>query len=256
METALQTWYEIGQPLALVVAGIGVSIMLYYVVHLVALKEKKEKYDFIIRYEISMLWYSSIALIIAAALYANTFAFAAEPIWLFVSAFVSLAFATILGVIMQNLLKFYYPFYIEKRLQKLRYSARVNPNNGNIMKLLSEEEEDVHLEPGMQAEENLHSIDYDVWIDEATGYTRIEKYDGHLHALQCPECNYQTLKVRFEELLVAPSTTEEGELIKHYNCAYCDYRTRKVFKVAKLDPETITAGTLVTGHQHHRVAGA
>lgn len=255
METALQTWYEIGQPLAMVVAGIGVAIMLYYVVRLIALSEKKEKYDFIIRHEIDMLWYSAIALIIAATLYANTYVFAEEPIWLFVRTFVSLAFATILGVIVQNLLKFYYPFYIEKRLQKLRYSARVNPNNGNIMKLLSEEEEDVHLEPGMQAEENLHAIDYDVWIDEATGFTRIEKYDGHLHALQCPECNYQTLKVKFEELIVAPTTTQEGELIKHYNCAYCDLRSRKVFKVAKLDPETITAGSLVTGHQH-RVAGA
>ncbi len=255
METALQTWYEIGQPLAMVVAGIGLAILLYYVVRLAFLNEKKDKYDFIIRNEINMLWYSAIALVVAAAIYANTFAFEAEPIWLFVRTFVSLAFATILGVIVQNLLLFYYPFFIEKRLQKLRYSPRINPSTGNIMKLLSEEEEDVHLEAGMQAEEDLHAIDYDVWIDEATGFKRIEKYDGHLHALQCPECNYQTFKVKFEELIVAPTVNQEGELIKHYNCAYCDLKSRKVFKVAKLEPQSASTATLVTGHQH-RVAGA
>ena len=39
------------------------------------------------------------------------------------------------------------------------------------MKLLSEEEEDAYLDEGQQAEENVFSVDYDVWIDEETGYT-------------------------------------------------------------------------------------
>ena len=36
------------------------------------------------------------------------------------------------------------------------------------MRLLREDEEDIHLNEGMQAEENVFSIDYDVWIDEKT----------------------------------------------------------------------------------------
>ena len=44
------------------------------------------------------------------------------------------------------------------------------------MKLLSEDEEDVYLDEGMQAEENVFSVDYDVWIDEESGYTKIEKH--------------------------------------------------------------------------------
>ena len=74
-------------------------------------------------------------------------------------------FAVILGVIVQNILKFYYPFFIEKRLKKLRYTPRTSPD-GRKMKLLSEEEEDVYLDEGMQAEEDAFSVDYDVWIDE------------------------------------------------------------------------------------------
>ena len=95
------------------------------------------------------------------------------------------------------------------------------------MKLLSEEEEDAYLDEGMQAEEDVFSIDYDVWKDEETGYVKIEKYSGHLHALQCPECNYQTFKVVKEEILKTPSTNEEGELLKHFLCGYCGYKSKK-----------------------------
>ena len=102
------------------------------------------------------------------------------------------------------------------------------------MKLLSEEEEDVYLDEGMQAEENVYSIDYDVWVDEETGYTKIEKYAGHLHAIQCPECNYQTLRVTKEEIVIEPTADTEGELEKYFDCGYCGYKTKKSFHVAKL----------------------
>ena len=95
------------------------------------------------------------------------------------------------------------------------------------MKLLSEEEEDAYLDEGMQAEENVFSVDYDVWKDEETGFIQIEKYAGHLHALQCPECNYQTFKVVKEEILKQPTDTEEGEIVKHYLCGYCGYKAKK-----------------------------
>ena len=93
--------------------------------------------------------------------------------------------------------------------------------------LLSEEEEDAYLDEGMQAEENVFSIDYDVWKDEETGYVKIEKYSGHLHALQCPECNYQTFKVVREEITKIATPSEEGELVKHFLCGYCGYKAKK-----------------------------
>lgn len=113
------------------------------------------------------------------------------------------------------------------------------------MKLLSEEEEDAHLDEGMIAEENVYSVDYDVWLDEETGYKQIEKYAGHLHAIQCPECNYQTFKVTREEIIRQPTATEEGELMKHYLCGYCGYKARKTVTLkqsAKLE-ESSTAAT-------------
>jgi hypothetical protein len=111
------------------------------------------------------------------------------------------------------------------------------------MKLLGEEEEDAYLDEGMQAEENVFSIDYDVWKDEESGYVKIEKYSGHLHALQCPECNYQTFKVVKEEILRLPSGTDEGELLKHFQCGYCGYKAKKsvVLKISQKFEESSAA---------------
>lgn len=248
----LQNWSPIIQLIAYAVAAAGIGVLLYHLFKLMTISDKKDKYDYINLREIDLLWFTAISFIAAAAIYINTTAVDAEPIWFFVRLFVTIMFAIIAGVIIQNLLRFYYPFYIEKRLKELRFSARVNPNNGNLMKLLSEEEEDVHLDEGMQAEENMFSVDYDVWIDEKTGYTKIEKYNGHLHALQCPECNYQTFKVKKEELIVAPTSVLEGELVKFYNCSYCGHKSKRMFKVAPLEQEQAK----VTLSTPHRVAGA
>jgi hypothetical protein len=89
------------------------------------------------------------------------------------------------------------------------------------MRLLGEEEEDVHLGEGMKAEESTFSVDYDVWIDEASGEVLVEKYPGHLQALQCGSCGFYTMRVQREEITRQPTPTQPGELIKHYQCYYC-----------------------------------
>ncbi|MDH5399855.1 MAG: hypothetical protein OEX02_17010 [Cyclobacteriaceae bacterium] len=234
----LQSWNMWAQYVAYGLAGIAVLIVLGHVLKLFITRDFKSKYDYINANEINLLWFASIAVISAVAFYANAFMQEISILWIFVRAFVTISMGLIIGVIVQNSLKFYYPFYVEKRLKKLRYRPRISPKSGKPMKLLSEEEEDVYLDEGMQAEEDVFSIDYDVWIDEDTGYTKIEKYSGHLHANQCPECNYQTMRVIKEELLKSPTNDEEGELEKYFNCGYCGYKTRKTVKVAKLQSAT------------------
>jgi hypothetical protein len=230
----LETWNKWGQMIAYVLIGVAVLILLYHFIMLLFIRDYKKRYDFINRHEISNLWYAAVVLIFAIGIFINTLRSEGELIWVLVSVFVSIMMGLIVGVIISNILKFYYPFYVEKRLKRLRYTPRISAKSGKPMKLLSEEEEDVYLDEGMQAEENVFSVDYDVWIDEETGYTKIEKYAGHLIALQCPECNYQTLKVVKEEILESPTESEEGELMKFYKCNYCGYKERKAFRVAKL----------------------
>ena len=230
----LEKWNALGRYLSFILAGLGLLIIVYHYLKLIFTTDYKKRYDYINKNEIRSLWLGILFLIFGIGVFVNTLVGEGEIIWLLVRVFVTVMLGLIFGVIISNLLKFIYPFYIEKRLRKLRYRPRKSPKTGKPMKLLSEEEEDVYLDEGMQAEENVFSVDYDVWIDEETGHTQIEKYAGHLVALQCPECSYQTLKVVKEEILESPTETEEGELMKFYKCDYCGYKERKAFRVAKL----------------------
>jgi hypothetical protein len=224
----LSGWNALAQNIALACWVIGLLIALGYYIKLSTTKGSKEKYDFINKYEINTLWIAVIIMIVGGCFFANSnLNNEITNVLIGVRVFVTAAMGLIVAVIIQNLLKFYYPFYIEKRLKVLRYMPRISPKTGKAMKLLSEEEEDAYLDEGMQAEENVFSVDYDVWKDEETGYIQIEKYAGHLHALQCPECNYQTFKVVKEEIIKQPTELETGELIKHYLCGYCGYKARK-----------------------------
>ena len=231
-------WAKIGAGAFIVLAVLRV---LLHMVKLVSTKDFKERYDFINEKEISSYWSATLLLLIGGSLLANSFLNEVGLFWFIIRWFTTLSIAFILGVVASNMFKFYYPFYVEKRLRQLRYKPRVSPKSGKAMKLLSEEEEDVYLDEGMQAEEDVFSIDYDVWVDEETGYTKIEKYSGHLHAMKCPECNYQTLRVIKEEILTKPTYDEEGELIKYFSCSYCDHSGQDTFKVAKLKGAEETA---------------
>ncbi len=220
-------WNNLALNLALGFWALGILVVLGYIVKLSTTGGAKNKYDFINRHEIKVLWIASIILIIGGCFFVNSNVVELTTLWLFVRVFTTTMMGILVAMILQALLKFYYPFFIERRLKVLRYQPRISPKTGKPMKLLSEEEEDVHLDEGMIAEENVYSVDYDVWLDEETGYKQIEKYAGHLHAIQCPECNYQTFKVTREEIIRQPTATEEGEIMKHYLCSYCGYKARK-----------------------------
>jgi len=220
-------WNNMASTIAYGAWGLAILIVIYHVIRLATMNDAKTKYDFINRAEIKTFWIASVILVAGCAFYANAAIVKLSPLLIFVRIFTTCAMGLIVALIIQNLLKFYYPFFIEKRLKVLRYKPRVSPKTGKAMKLLSEDEEDAYLDEGMQAEEEVFSVDYDVWKDEETGYVKIERYSGHLHALQCPECNYQTFKVVREEILKNPSAGEEGELMKHYQCGYCGYKAKK-----------------------------
>jgi len=220
---------------------ISIGIIFFHIIKNNAIKDFKKKYDYLRDYESKIIYYTVFFFSLAITLYVNTTYTATVKqsiIWFFVRLFVSVSFGTLLVYLTYLLLKFAYPATLNKKLRKWRYMPRVNPKTGNEMKLLSEEEEDVHLDEGMQAEENVFSVDYDVWVDPETNDVHIEKYQGHLVAEGCNSCGFQTMKQVKEEIVTPPSETEEGETVKHYECSYCGAKRSKNLKIAKLQPGT------------------
>lgn len=234
--TFLPAWHSAMTIGAIIFIALAIIIYIYHNLRVAGIKNYKDKYDYIRVYEIKTYKLCFICIAVAAAMMINTYGkgtLTFDPVWFFVRLFISIAGGTLIGYIAALVLQYYYPTKLSKKLKRWRYAPRINPNNGNRMRLLSEDEEDVHLDEGMQAEENVFSVDYDVWIDEETGYTQIEKYQGHLEALQCGNCGFYTMKVVREEIIEPPTETKEGELIKHYECQYCGSIRATQFHIAK-----------------------
>ena len=210
-----------------------VAALINYIIYKLRFSSKKtfkEKFDLASGSEIKAFLTSHVLVATSLFFFNNTLVeetVAISPIWFFIRIFISGCIGLLYGYVAHLILKYYYPGKLEKKLKKLRYTPRVNPENGHKMKLLSEEEEDAYLDEGMQAEENVFSVDYDVWIDESTGFTKIEKYKGHLSALKCDRCGFQTLRLSKEEIVREATETEDGELLKEYNCSYCGRIKRK-----------------------------
>jgi hypothetical protein len=220
----LITWNEIMTIGAIAMVVMALVVYLVYKAKVSAIKELKDKYDYINLNEIK--WYRWVFIFVglSVACLINLYGqdkFFDLGVWFFVRFFFSIAGATLIAYVAALILQFYYPTILNVKLRKLRYTPRVNPKTGKKMRLLSEDEEDVHLNEGMQAEENIFSIDYDVWVDETNNDVRIEKYNGHLIALQCNNCGFYTMRVQREEIVERNEDGSPKELLKHYQCSYC-----------------------------------
>jgi hypothetical protein len=215
----------------------GILLFTIYLVKKDLLKGNKEKYNLISRYEKRVIWNSIILWLAALLIFPKKIISDTVRMNSLLDFFIILILTLSIAYAVNYILKHYYPDYVNRRLNRLRYKPRISPKTGRVMKLLTEEEEDVYLDEGMQAEEDVFSVDYDVWIDEETGYTQIEKYSGKYAIKQCPKCNYQTFRIEKEELLIAPTVISSGELLKRYRCTYCDYTEKEIFNVVKLKEE-------------------
>jgi hypothetical protein len=221
---------------------IGVLMLLYHEFKVLQIKDFKQKYDYVNQHEIQYFWYAVIAFIIAAVAYTNTIA--TQKIltdgmrWFYVRLFITISFGVIAYIISFSLVRIYYPRQLERRLTRLRNTPRISPD-GNIMRKLAASEEEHHLEEGMRTPGEVHTIDYDIWIDEKTGFKKIEKYPAHEHAEECSECGYYTMRMDQEEIEQAPTSSEEGVLLTHYKCSYCGHREQREITVAKLSANTI-----------------
>ncbi len=238
----LKVFYTVIVIGAIIAFASGVLIYLIHNLKVSLIKEYKAKYDYINSHEV--LWYKWMVYCFGAAvgllinLYGSTDRVLGEVgVWFFVRLFFGVAGGTLVGYVSKLVLQYYYPTKLNDKLKKWRYTPRVNPKTGNRMRLLTEEEEDVHLDEGRQSEESIFSIDYDVWIDDKTGEIHVEKYQGHLTALRCNNCGFYTMKVTQEEISQRFEDGSPKEMIKHYKCEYCKNVRATAFPISRLETE-------------------
>lgn len=230
----LQTWTQAMIIGAFVMLLAGVAIYIIHHIKVASIREYKVKYDYISAKEIRHYRLVFLFFGLAATMAINLYGMGEDldmGLWFFIRLFISFAGGTLVVYVAYLVLEYYYPTVLNRKLRKWRFTPRVS-SAGNEMRLLSEDEEDVHLQEGMKAEENVFSIDYDVWMDEKSGEVKIEKYAGHLEALQCNSCGFFTMRVVREEITRQPGVDTPGELIKHYQCQYCKSVRATAFNIS------------------------
>lgn len=236
-EKFLEIWHQVMTIGTIASVLIALLMYLVYKIRLTSISDFKAKYDYIRQNEIKLLQWTFYMVGVAVTMIANTYGKESLEFdwgWFLVRLFISLAGGTLVGYVAFLVFKYYYPTRLHRKLNKWRYMPRINPKTGNKMKLLGEEEEDLHLDEGMQAEENIFSVDYDVWMDAVSQDVRVEKYPGHLEAVRCNNCGFYTMKVVEEEIIEAPTKTSKGQLVKNYKCEYCKSIRATQFTVARL----------------------
>ena len=248
METTspfLDTWNYIMVIGAVIMTAAGILIYLLHKLRVSTIGSYKGKYDYINHAEIRNYKKVFLCFAIAASLLINLYSSGklhTIEVWFFVRLFMSIAGGTLVAYVAILVLDYYYPTVLNRKLRKWRYMPRIS-KTGSKMRLLSEDEEDVHLEEGMQAEENVFSIDYDVWLDERSGEITIDKYPGHLQALKCNSCGFYTMRVVKEEITRHPSKEATGELIKHFQCSYCKSVRATAYNISTKEADDYKRGT-------------
>jgi len=135
------------------------------------------------------------------------------------------------GIVWRAIL-FPIPFlFLLPRFKKLKLAARQHPRPCNkckkiIEKPLSEANEDEFLSAETLFEENLKSVDYDVWKCNHCGDFHYEMYiNPKTKFTQCPKCSTYALYTASSSNKVAATTSSSGVLEVVMQCKFCNKKT-------------------------------
>lgn len=133
------------------------------------------------------------------------------------------------------MLLFFFVYLGRKRF--FRNHPRDCQNCGKPMHKLDERADDQYLKKAQIFEEQLGSVDYDVWLCDACKSTetwnyvsRSSKYDA------CPSCRTRAFFKESDRTIVSPTyeSTGTGQITK--KCKYCNHIDVSTYTISKLTP--------------------
>lgn len=118
--------------------------------------------------------------------------------------------------------------FIRFRLSKYRNHKRFSKITGKEMFLKSEIEDDLFLNDGQILEEQLNTIDYDVWVTKDEDDILILSYVKPFSRYsKCPQCTYKTYYKAHTRTVVRATTSRTGLREIIYKCKNCGYKKVK-----------------------------
>ena len=141
------------------------------------------------------------------------------------------------------------PYLLSRRKYK---NARNKPMScpackGEMTKL-NEEEDNNLLSPSQDLEEQLNSVDYDVWVCKECG--TVEKFafpNKFSQYEECPHCHTKAMYLSKDHTVVAPTTRRAGMGERIYECKYCHNQTKKRYSIPKREDGSAVAAAVAAG---------
>lgn len=119
--------------------------------------------------------------------------------------------------------------------QRYRDMIRFSGKTNEIMRKLTEEDEDKYLSRGQITEELVKSVDYDVWITDDSDDMLILAYRPlFTKYTTCPKCHFTTYFKVYDHQVSAPTYYSRGQGERKHECANCKHVYLQTYTIPKL----------------------
>lgn len=128
-------------------------------------------------------------------------------------------------------------------LRRLRNMPHKCPACGTSMKKVDEVHDNEYLSPLQDLEEQVGSVDYDVWLCPSCGEKDIEQYvqKGSPY-IECEHCHARTARLERTRILRQATSTSEGRGVKEHRCANCGHITPVLFTLPVVATPIVIGG--------------
>lgn len=133
--------------------------------------------------------------------------------------------------------------FIRKLMDVWRNTPRISPA-GKLLHKLDEKEDDEYLKKGQVTEEQVKSIDYDVWVSDDKEDILILAYKRWFTKYsQCPKCKFKTYYLVYDRVITPATYSSSGKGEKKYSCANCHHTVIRTYTIPKKQQTSSSSGS-------------
>ncbi len=120
-------------------------------------------------------------------------------------------------------------------IHRIRNHKRLCPNCSTPMKKLDEATDNLYLTPAQDVEEQIKSVDYDVWQCPNCNELDIIPFENpNSTYTRCPRCGAKACTLTSDRVVTRPTTRSKGVGEKTYTCLNCRNTTTKRYSIEAL----------------------
>ncbi|MCD2423784.1 TPM domain-containing protein [Niabella pedocola] len=126
----------------------------------------------------------------------------------------------------------YYRERVGQYLTRLK-EGMVISDTGSEMRLQEEKQDDNYLTDAQKMEEQLKSVDYDVWAENGGKAFKLHGVLLSSKYSHCPRCNTMAYYLESDRTIEAATYSSSGVGLKVYTCKFCHYQERKEYTIPR-----------------------